>query len=421
MKKKVQLLLMIAVFTLLFATTTFATITPPKVEGVHQIKNTEDINLTPFYACTLDIAWNTVNGEDIRYEVVMSSDGVNWSTLSSDEMNSKYHSWYGSLQRFDMYSGKIYYLKVRAFEHSLSQNVYGEYSDVIQILTPIKKNIRQIAATPSTATLQWDKFDGATAYQVFEVNRYDRTERLIATTKEPYCTVKKLNIYTHTIGVRAIIAGEITTSISNLNCYSDYLVYAPEIMHFSKILVLNDRQIRLSSNDAQNLWSYEIYNYKNKRVKVGMSNISQYGADLKIKNIKRQFYKVRARGYRTLNNKKLYGKWSKYAYFAPQTKVTIKSIENKTSGYKLKLSWKKIKGADNYTVYMTSGHPTGRKTRFKKVVTTKKTSVKISKFKKKKLHEAGVYRIYVTANKKVGKTIYKSSAVDEYMVCRGDY
>ena len=132
-----------------------------------------------------------------------------------------------------------------------------------------------------------------------------------------------------------------------------------------------------------------------------MSSIS-YNA---LKNIKNQFYKLRVRAYVTIDNKNYYGAWSDYTVFALQPKVGLKK-----SGKKLKITWKKVSGAKNYTVYMSTSKTGG----YKKLTTTKKRAYTAKKFKKKKLNKKKTYYVYVVANRKEGKKTYKSKAVNCY-------
>ena len=139
-------------------------------------------------------------------------------------------------------------------------------------------------------------------------------------------------------------------------------------------------------------YAYELYNYKNKKISSGIASYS----GTYLKNItSNAFYKVRVRSYVTVNNKVLYGAWSDYKIFGQQPKVSIKA-----SGRTLKLSWSKVKGARNYNVYMSTKQKSG----YKKISTLKKTSLRVTKFKKKSLSKKKTYYVYVVANTKGGKT-----------------
>ncbi len=92
-------------------------------------------------------------------------------------------------------------------------------------------------------------------------------------------------------------------------------------------------------------------------------------------------------------------------FFALQPKVGLKK-----SGKKLKITWKKVSGAKNYTVYMSTSKTGG----YKKLTTTKKRAYTAKKIQKKKLNKKKTYYVYVVANRKEGKKTYKSKAVNCY-------
>ena len=48
-----------------------------------------------------------------------------------------------------------------------------------------------------------------------------------------------------------------------------------------------------------------------------------------------------------MNGEKQYGAWSDLAYAIPQANVSAAKVSNNA----VKLSWKKVPGAKNYTVY----------------------------------------------------------------------
>lgn len=112
-------------------------------------------------------------------------------------------------------------------------------------------------------------------------------------------------------------------------------------------------------------------------------------------------YTIQVRGYRFVDNKKVYSKWSakKYIVAVPvvkkeQTKKTIKANS-------VNVQWNKVKGATNYIVAFSKD---GK--HFKKLCETKKTNYKYNK----KIATKQYFRI--TAVKKVaGKTV-KSTPYD---------
>lgn len=96
-------------------------------------------------------------------------------------------------------------------------------------------------------------------------------------------------------------------------------------------------------------------------------------------------FKVRAFVYDEIGTK-VYGKYSGYKVIIPRANIT----GGKMSGSNVKISWQKVTGAKNYSVYLSSNN--GKS--FKKVATTSKKSATLKKLKKYK-----DYYVYVQANK----------------------
>ena len=176
----------------------------------------------------------------------------------------------------------------------------------------------------------------------------------------------------------------------------------------------------LSWNYDQNIMSYGANRYfgyqvvvtttKGKRIatfdKNVINNISDMAKKdnkfyLYVKNskmLKQAFkYKVRAYVYDEAGNK-IYSKYSSTKVIVPRATISNFKAISTSSG---KISWKKISGAKNYTVYVSTDG--GKK--YKKKGTTKATSYTIKGMELNK-----DYRVYIVANGiKIGKKNYNST------------
>ena len=76
------------------------------------------------------------------------------------------------------------------------------------------------------------------------------------------------------------------------------------------------------------------------------------------------------------------------------------------------MSWSKVKGAKDYTVYVSMKEKSG----YKKFKTTKKTGIVLNKYGKSSLKNNRKYYYYVVANKKVGKRTYTSDVLGAWYV-----
>ena len=102
-----------------------------------------------------------------------------------------------------------------------------------------------------------------------------------------------------------------------------------------------------------------------------------------------------------MKGEKQYGAWSDLAYAIPQANVSAAKVSNNA----VKLSWTKVPGAKNYTVYRA----TKEGGKFKKVATTKKAAYTVKDLKTYK-----DYFFYVKANKvSIGGKKRNSTKLDE--------
>lgn len=140
-------------------------------------------------------------------------------------------------------------------------------------------------------------------------------------------------------------------------------------------------------------YEYMLKNASGKIVEKGsVSSPTETKVKLDVTN--NQFYSVSVRAFTEITGKKAYGAWSSPLYLGSQP--VVKSIKATSNG--IKMSWNKISGATNYTVYVSTSPKKG----YKKAVTTKTNSCTIKKVNGKYVGKTGTYYVYVIANK--GKT-----------------
>ena len=125
-----------------------------------------------------------------------------------------------------------------------------------------------------------------------------------------------------------------------------------------------------------------------------------YSASASVNGIKNEMiYTFQVRAFKNFNGAVLYGNWSAPIYCFTQPRVT----SAKTSGNKLKVSWKKVVGATGYEVYASTKEKTGYKRVAK--VSAGKNYVTVNKLGGKKIKKGKKYYVYVVTLKKVnGRT-----------------
>lgn len=288
--------------------------------------------------------------------------------------------------------GNTYYVKIR------SNNGSKYSSDIIIPVATCPKSpatIKQTEATSTTASISWDKCEGATGY--------------VICIGESASTVKKLSPITTT-----------SAKITSLSPDKKYFVSVLPIRKVTdKYAAQNDAMatkkndlrttaaavtgLKLSDWDVRNnivtvAWDnkavyengYQLEIYAKDGTTL-LKNYYIYGRRVNSKNfklakIKNKPFQYRVRTYTLINGVKSFGDWSALAVAVPQANVKA----TKVSDTSIKLTWDKIDGTTNYTIYRATKD--GGK--YKKVATVKKNNYVV-----KNLTAETDYYFYVRANK----------------------
>lgn len=128
--------------------------------------------------------------------------------------------------------------------------------------------------------------------------------------------------------------------------------------------------------------------------------------------LKKQVYCIQVRAYTTYDNKKVYGTWGDKIYVLPSPQCRARYKNGK-----VEIAWSKIKGATGYDIYMG----TKKKGNYKKVasVSKNKSSVKIKKYGNAKFKKNKTYYYYVIAKKASGGKTYCSEITYRYKMKTG--
>ena len=301
-------------------------------------------------------------------------------------------------------AGNTYYVKVRAFDGT-------KYSEAVvaTVATAPKAptTLTQVAADNTSATISWAASTGATGYLI----RFGATQ---ATAKDiqvvKTTSVKLTGLSADSAYYLAVYPiRQVTTSFyASENCVENprVLTTAPAVTGLKLASWdVKSNIVTLQWNNTakyENGYQIEIYKADNKLVKT--YNI--YGRRAKsktfiLKSVKNTPFQYRVRTYTFMNGEKQYGAWSDLAYAIPQANVSAAKVSNNA----VKLSWTKVPGAKNYTVYRA----TKEGGKFKKVATTKKAAYTV-----KNLKTYNDYYFYVKANGvSIGGKKRNSTKLDE--------
>ena len=318
-------------------------------------------------------------------------------------------------------AGKTYYVQVVAIDKDKTEGKPSTAIEVVTVPNATKvTNLKQSKLETKKISLSWAAVDGANCYKIFY--RKDGSSKF--TTKETTGTSYKISGSTdsayavNVFPVRKNSKGDYTAENytaqeSELKSNPTWMYTTPKTTKTLKLASTGTQYVRSSKiatfsgklSNAADGYQYELRGYNNKKIKTATTT-TFYSKLIQIKSgIKQgQFMKIRIRPYVNVNHKKTYGKWSSYLWFAmtPKTvKAEITPSQRVEDG--LNISWSKVKGATDYSVYVsrTSGG------KYKKVATTKSTTYNFRTFNGSQL-TGGTYYYYVIANKKAGGKTYKS-------------
>lgn len=370
----------------------------PQVSGLKQIKAG---------ATNVEVSWDAVMADGIRYEIEVS-DSESFSSVRTQDAYTWTDRTISSLS-----AGKKYYVRVKAYVYNSGTKVYGTPSAALEVVTApdsnIKRNFRQTGAGLTSVTLQWDKKEDANAYRLeyYKVGESKTTHTLPLLGNVQTCTVKKLSKDTeYAFRLYPVMKGRSYEAVPSFA--SDYLTDCRVLPGKVDGLEVSfstptTKYIDLSwdRRDTADGYQYEVYSLAGKKAKKIITRKISYKSELYSSNklSKAQFLKVRVRAYINLGKNTKYGEWSKWIYTSKQPEVTgRKSLKNG-----IKLSWKKVAGANSYTVWISKSNKTG----FKKVKTLSGTSLTIKKCGKSSLKRKKAYYCIVVANKKIGKKTYQ--------------
>lgn len=395
---------------------------PGTVSGLKQV----DLKGSSSPTNTVALEWNPAIGSPTKYQVEYCEN----TTFSGSTYNKGYTpSASPSVVIPELAAGKSYYVRVAAMD---SAGTIGTASAPFEVVTaPVGKvtNLKQGKLVSNKITFSWKAVDGANCYDI-GTYKYGTTptEYKFASkpaTKTSYSMkASKYSCYAICVyPMRKSASGHIASGNTSTKAELDMFTTPKKV----KDLELYDTgstssptaAIAAFSGDISTIvdgYEYEIYGSNNKKLVKKAAKYSDIIAKttsgkllFNIKNNKiknNQFMKIRIRPYVLVNGKtKTYGSWSDSIWFAKYpTKLKAKFVTPGTSRDGVIISWSKVAGAKDYTVYVSRGNRYGKYT---KLGNTSATKYSFNSVGGSELTN-GTYYYYVVANKKVGKKTYKS-------------
>ncbi len=324
-------------------------------------------------------------------------------------------------------AGKSYYVQVVAIDKDKTKGTPSKAVEVVTSPNAKVTKLKQGKLAAKKISLSWAAVNGANCYDVgYRKDGSKADPKFKETTKTSFSisgaadTAYQVYVYP----MRKNSAGTYVASGNNDTAAAAYMYTTPKQVtklalystgYFSATGYSDNRLSKIATfsgklSKAADGYQYELRGYNGKKITTKTVNLKSVSSSNKLvqftKGIRTgEFMKIRIRPYVTLNGKKTYlKKWSNYTWFAmtPKTvKAEITPSQRVEDG--LNISWSKIKGAKDYSVYVSRT----KDGKYTKVTTTPNTTYNFRTFNGSQL-TGGTYYYYIVANKKVGGKTYKS-------------
>ncbi|MBE5958804.1 MAG: fibronectin type III domain-containing protein [Lachnospiraceae bacterium] len=357
----------------------------PQITGIEQTVAKTD------YIC---VKWNAIKDVsmyEVSYKVENSEDDWITEPKSTPEFSKRGFA-----------AGSIIQIKIRAVVITTELNTkYGEESEIFEAVTAPSEyiTVEQTDATANSVSLRWNASKGATQYRI--ATYIGGKETTVSTVTGTSAVIRNLDPK-HGYFSLHIYPQQKSKSgyIAEYECA--YFTGTKLVPSKAKGFDFNSTNLKLSWENIPQAEGYVLELYKGKKL-VRTYEGAGNSAFLSAVN-KNTFYKIRVKTYISFNDVKKYSEWSDNFYFADDVRMVVKRV----SKNKIKMSWKKVKGAKDYTIYAAYG----KKAKFKKLVTLKKTKYVVTKIRKKPLNlsKKPCY-FYVVANTKAEGKKWSSNVV----------
>lgn len=259
--------------------------------------------------------------------------------------------------------------------------------------------------TATSITLKWNKFTGAKGYEVYRKSSSDGKYSKIKTTTAKKYTRKGLTTNTKCwYKVRAYKISD--TGAKTYSKFSKVIAAKPKLDTPASVkTVSKNKKVKITWNKVDDAGGYAVYRATSKDgsyTKLGTSSTTTYKND-SITIGKRYFYKVRA--YRNVSGKKKYSSYSDPIEGMTNPAQPSSISAEGADGY-VKVSWKKVTGAEGYEIYRS----TSDSGTYSKIGTSTSKTYKDSSVTSGSSYYYKV-RAYATIN---GNTIYGPMSANKY-------
>ena len=267
-------------------------------------------------------------------------------------------------------------------------------------------NLQQTSATKNSITVTWEGQNCST-YNIYyrEYSSSDSTDKLFKSVdgSATTCTITGLKTGTKYI---IEVEGIDSESYSDIDSIYDACTIVDKVKGLKQDTWyhwIEDASVTWERLTAADEYEYIFKNGKGKKVKSGKT--TSCGLSFSVKN--NQVFTFQVRPIQKRDKKTVKGAWNTIKVFE-QPWITKGSLKNKV----LSVKWDKQIGAVGYDIYVSTNNKDYKKV---KSVGKSTTSLKIKKFKKKKLTKKKYY-VYVVSKTKLDGKVCKSGKVYTFKV-----
>lgn len=310
---------------------------------------------------SVEVSWNNDPTVD-DYEVQISSTGVEGTYVSKTKYATK--SYYIS----GLNTGSTYFVRVRAY------NSASDYSNWVTIKVDTApgniSTLKQTSATKSSFTITWNAAQGATGYAIYAIpssySSYGNPVAYVNTTSYTMSIPSNAEYAVAVLPYRNAANANVkvpypTSYPMDIDCVT--VPTAPNNLAASRYSKTTTQFLWVPTSTSDNTDGYdvEIYKYtkkgkakKAKTITVADSYVSTYEDTTWTSKVPfNNAFKFRVRAYVTINGQKIAGDWSEFKQYIPgaYVKSIYRKRYNATSGT---LKWRKVTGAQSYTVYWST-------------------------------------------------------------------
>lgn len=373
---------------------------PGQVTGVKQ---------TGYASNGVEVVWNNTSGASKYLVEWCENNQFTGTTLNAENTTNNPFRFFG------LGSAKSYYVRVTALDENGEAGTPSQPVEVVTSSIDKVTGLKQTKAENKKVHLTWNKVSNVNEYLIVYINKANTTKR-----KEVYTSNNSYTISGSADSAYGVFVYPVKRS-SDFRAVGEN--YAFEEMATLPKKVTKVQMIESGTNtnakagivvfswkgsNAADGYEYEILGNNGKRILKKTITAAEYSSSNgyvtvksgKLKNT--QFMRIKVRGYTLVGKSKKPGTWSDVCYFAKcPNNIKHAPVNNRDLAAGVKVTWSKIAGAKDYTIYISTSSTGG----WKKAGTTKKNSFVIKKCGSSTLKTGVMYYYKVVANKKVkGKT-----------------